>query len=255
MGFRFPQPDNEDDFEQLCLRLYRKVWKNENLKLFAKRGEKQDGLDIFDPLFLKPVRAVQCKHHEPTKTIPPSEIKAEVSKVENSQFSIDHYVIATTAKKSRNAQETVLELNQRSDKKFTVDIHFWEDLCQHASELGRVMAELIIYGENILAGAITAAQGGAAAVAISPTAPEHADEDQRYAAVETLLNDRRLEVARYELDKLADAISAKALPPSDQYKLLRLRAKLELETGRFETSAAALPARLFCQINGFFAIL
>jgi len=67
MGHRFPQPDNEDGFEQLCLRFYRKLWKNEALKLYAKRGEKQDGVDIFDPFSLSPVRAVQCKFHEETK--------------------------------------------------------------------------------------------------------------------------------------------------------------------------------------------
>lgn len=49
MGIRYTQPDNEDGFEQLCLRLYRKLWKNESLVLYAKRGEEQNGIDILDP--------------------------------------------------------------------------------------------------------------------------------------------------------------------------------------------------------------
>ena len=46
MGLRYAQPDNEDAFEQMCLRFYRKLWTNENLVLYAKRGENQDGIDI-----------------------------------------------------------------------------------------------------------------------------------------------------------------------------------------------------------------
>ncbi|AMV35080.1 hypothetical protein VN12_23340 [Pirellula sp. SH-Sr6A] len=45
MGFRFQQPNNEDESEQMCLRYYRKLWSNESLKLYAERGEKQDGID------------------------------------------------------------------------------------------------------------------------------------------------------------------------------------------------------------------
>lgn len=237
MGFDYPRPDNEDGFEQLCLRLYRKYWKNENLKLYAKRGERQDGVDIFDPLCIKPFRAVQCKHHESTKTLLPSEIKAEVEKAEKSHFKIEHYVIATTAKKSRNAQDTVFDLNQRIDKKFTVDIDFWEELCQYASELGPVMAELIIYGQNILAGAGIAALGGPAAFMASLSGKETGTGDDLYASIEILLNERRFEVARHELCKLPDESAARSLSPEAQYKLFRLRAKLDLETGEYDSAS------------------
>jgi tetratricopeptide (TPR) repeat protein len=235
MGHRYPQPDNEDEFEQQCLRLYRKLWKNENLKLYAKRGERQDGIDIFDPLCLKPVRAVQCKHYEPSKTIPPSEIVAEVEKAEQSPHIIEHYVIATTAKKSRNAQDAIAKLNQRSDKKFTVDIHFWEEICQHVSELGRIVAELIIYGENILAGAVI--QGDVALHRPIPARPTNESTEEPYFTIEKLLNERRFDAAHHELDKLPDPNAAKALPLSDQYKLLRLHAKLELELGGFDVAS------------------
>ncbi len=152
MGHRYPQPDNEDDFENLCVRFYRKLWKNEGLKLYAKRGENQDGVDIFDPFSLRPVGAIQCKFREPHKSLLPSEIKEEVAKAEKSAFDLERYVIATTAKRSKNAHDTIVKLNLREDKQFTVDIHFWEDMCFEAGQFGRVVAELIIYGENILAG-------------------------------------------------------------------------------------------------------
>jgi len=37
MGLRYPQPDNEDAFEQMCLRFYRKHWRNESLALAVCR--------------------------------------------------------------------------------------------------------------------------------------------------------------------------------------------------------------------------
>ena len=82
MGYRYPQPDNEHGFELVCLRLYRNLWQNESLQLYAKRGEEQYGIDIHDPFSREPVRAVQCKFHEATKTISPAEIKREVAKAE-----------------------------------------------------------------------------------------------------------------------------------------------------------------------------
>lgn len=212
------------------------MWSNESLQLYAKRGEAQDGVDIVDPLCLKPVRAVQCKFHEPAKTIPPSEIKAEVARAEKSHFAIEHYVIATTAKKSRQAQDTVAELNQRPNRQFTVEIHFWEEICQHAGDCGRVMAEFIVYGENILAGSGGAAQGAAGSMA-SWSRPESGDGTGPYAAIEKLLDERRLDVARHELDKLPSGAAAGALPPGERYMLLRLRAKLDMECGAFETAA------------------
>ena len=155
MGSRFPQPDNELAFEQLCLRLYRKLWKNEGLYLYGKRGQAQHGVDIHDQIGQRPLSAVQCKHHEPVKTISPEEIKGEVTKAENSHFSIERYVIATTARKSSEAQDCVAKLNQRSDKKFLVEIHFWEEICQYASEFGRVIAEFIIHGGHTAANGST----------------------------------------------------------------------------------------------------
>lgn len=81
MSFRFPTPDNEDDFELLCLRFVRLFWSSSNFQQYGERGERQHGIDLIDQSARKPLRAVQCKHHEAHKTIPPAEIKEEVDKV------------------------------------------------------------------------------------------------------------------------------------------------------------------------------
>jgi hypothetical protein len=104
MGFRFETPDNEDGFEQFCVRYYRKRWANDSLQLYAKRGENQFGIDIHDPIGIEPIGAIQCKHHEPTKTLAPAEIEAEVQKAEGWGQPLERYIIATTARKSAGAQ-------------------------------------------------------------------------------------------------------------------------------------------------------
>ncbi|HEY0984308.1 PIN domain-containing protein [Schlesneria sp.] len=237
MGWRFEQPDNELGFEQLCLRLYRKVWSNEGLQLYAKRGETQDGVDICDPFCLRPIRAVQCKHHEPSKNIRPSEIRAEVAKAEKSHFPIERYVIATTAKKSGSAQDTVVALNQRSDRKFLVEIHFWEELCQFASEFGLARAQMIMYGETIVA--VSDAINQTRATQLVTNCPnQELDSDEPYRTIEQLINDRKLEVARHELGKLPSIETACSLSSDVRYKLLRLHALFHLESAEFDLASA-----------------
>lgn len=239
MGHRYPQPDNEDGFEQLCVRFYRKLWENGGLQLFAKRGEKQDGIDIYDPLSLKPVGAIQCKFHESGKTIPPAEIKKEVKKAENSPFDLERYVIATTAKKTRNAQETVVELNRRVDKQFTVEIHFWEDICTEVEQFGLVKAELIIYGKNILAGANSIEREAEfGSLMTPPSNPGRVvDATGSLAEIEELLDERRFDVARYKIEKQSEIEASKSLPIQEQYLLLRFRGRLALEESDWTTAS------------------
>src|SRR4051812_25914581 len=80
MGFRYRQPDNEVSFEKFCLAFLKVHWKNARLELYAHRGQKQHGVDIFDPSYQRPFRGAQCKHHEPHLAITPTEIADEVKK-------------------------------------------------------------------------------------------------------------------------------------------------------------------------------
>lgn len=239
MAFRYPQPDNEVAFEQMCLRYYRKIWNNENLARYGKRGETQNGVDIYDPVCSSPVCAVQCKHHEPTKTLPPAAIMEEVRKAEKSKLPIDQYVIATTAKKTRRAQDTVATLNRRpkTKKRFTVELHFWEDICERLSQFNQVQAWFIVTERHIAVDLL-------ASVLLDPditsivsqqlnTVRDDALPVGAFGDIEQLLNDRNFDVARYELDKRPSADRLATLPNDDQYMILRLRGKLALETGDY----------------------
>lgn len=239
MGFRYQQPDNEDAFEQMCLRYYRKFLINESLQLYGKRGLEQDGVDIFDPIETVPIYAVQCKHHEPNKTIPPAEIKGEVAKAEKSHFKIERYIIATTAKKHTNAQKTVADLNKRPNKKFTVEVHFWEEVCQYLSTLPQIQAHFIVSGRDtgseVLASILQDPQIAEIASRLLSVAPAE-PATGAYSEIERLLIDRNFEAAKHELKKLPVNEKLAEMACDDRYKILRLRAKLDLEIGEFESA-------------------
>ncbi len=235
MRYRYQQPGNEDEFEEFCVRFFRHLLKRGGLVRYGKRGEKQDGIDIIDQLGAKPLIAIQCKHHEPTKTIPPKEIKHEVALAESSCHLIDRYILATTAKKSRNAQDTVLNLNQRIDKsrKFTVEIYFWEDICIHLAEFGQAISDFILLGERIAEESLQLVRAGSDNYA-SVKSEDEAGANDLYPEINLLFEERKLEAAEHEVAKLPDPEQVTGLSAPQRYAILRFRAKLALERLQFD---------------------
>lgn len=64
MSFRFPQPSNEDDFEEFYERLLQKHFGCRTLPQYRKHGEEQLGIDSIDTAYSEPFLAAQRKHHE-----------------------------------------------------------------------------------------------------------------------------------------------------------------------------------------------
>lgn len=130
MSFRYPHPDNETHFEKFCLAFLKRHWGNPNLELYAHRGEKQHGVDIVDPTSRKPFQAAQCKHYNPLETLPPEDIRAEVTKALGFPKRLEHYAILTTAKISGQAQNAVISLNEqhREAGLFLVELFSWDKL-------------------------------------------------------------------------------------------------------------------------------
>jgi len=237
MCHEYPAPGNEHEMEDFCLRYYRFLLKREGLVHYGKRGEKQDGIDVIDQHGQKPVYAIQSKRHEPHKTIPPAEIKAEVGLAENSQHEIDHYLIATTAKKSRNAQDTILELNKRASKKFLVEIHFWEDICTRLNEFGRAIAELLIYADQPSETNLHLIGVETYRLPNSLQTAEIAEGEELYPEIIELLKDRKLEAAEHEIEKLPPLEETGSLDSHRRYAILRLKAKLQFELCNFDEAS------------------
>lgn len=125
-------PESEVTFEKLCLALLKRHWSRPGLERFAKKGEEQFGVDIFDTLGESPMYGAQCKLKEQWKSLEPGEISEEVEKAKTFPSKLDHYAILTTGKISGGAQLVVQAINQkhRAAGLFTIELFTWEKLTE-----------------------------------------------------------------------------------------------------------------------------
>ncbi len=125
-------PESEVVFEKLCLALLKRHWSRPGLERFAKKGEEQFGVDIFDTLGESPLYAAQCKLKEQSKSLDPSKIRTEVEKAEAFPSKLDHYAILTTGKISGAAQLVIQAINQehRAAGLFTVELFTWDKITE-----------------------------------------------------------------------------------------------------------------------------
>src|SRR5260221_1181116 len=125
-------PESEVAFEKVCLALLKRHWSRPGLERFAKKGEEQFGVDIFDTFGEIPMYGAQCKLKEQWKSLDPSEIRDEVEKGKTFPSKLDHYAILTTGKISGAAQLAIQAINQdhRAGGLFTVELFTWEKITE-----------------------------------------------------------------------------------------------------------------------------
>jgi hypothetical protein len=125
-------PESEVAFEKLCLALLKRHWLRSGLERFAKKGEEQFGVDIFDTLGESPLYGAQCKLKEQWKSLEPAEIREEVTKAKTFPSRLDHYAILTTGKISGAAHLAIQAINQehRAAGLFTVELFTWEKITE-----------------------------------------------------------------------------------------------------------------------------
>ncbi len=238
MRFRYPQPGNEDEFEEFCARYYRHFLKRATIVRYGKRGEEQDGIDLVDQLAQKPVPVVQCKLHEPKAKLSPKEVRRDVATAEKSKHDIDRFIVATTAGKNRAVQDAVMRLNARpaSERRFTVEVDFWEDICARLAECPRSIADFIVYGKQR-----SEPDLGISFRADSRTFDDVDDGtipgDKLFPEIQKLFDEHKIEAAEHEIAKLPTGEETDNLTPDLQYAILRLRGKLALEQLRFDEAA------------------
>lgn len=229
MSFRFPQPSNEDDFELFCLRLVQELWRCQTLQQYGKRGERQNGIDLIDESGGTPLRAVQCKHHEPDKTIPPAEIGAEVALAVASGLALDEYYILTSARKTIHSQNALIKINRdhAARGQFKVHLWTWADIETKLSELDDVTQDKVLRGDS--------GRGGPALPRLlSGLMGEHFDRplyasasvlDTELDVVEGAIKRFEFEVAEAKLKEL-ETRAADKLQPHHWYHLKTLRSRI-----------------------------
>ena len=146
MPFTYPRPNDEHSFEELCLRLLRKHWDCPNAQRHGRRGHRQFGVDIFG-LSNGRVHGAQCKHKENGRKLNlAKDVLAEVTKAEGFTPQLDSFLILTTTRRDPVIQRQVLKasLERQKERKFSVNVFFWDDLEELLREYGDVRD--LVYG-------------------------------------------------------------------------------------------------------------
>ncbi len=160
-----PPPSHWQDFEDLCLKLWRP--RLIDAKKNGRSGQPQAGVDIFgrDPTTEAWV-GIQCKQKGrwPKKVLTVGEIEAEVEQAEGFEPLLSRFIVATTAPRDVEVQRFVRELSdlRRAEGKFSVDLFAWDDLqdwLQEQSQRAAVIegepkvsiAKLPVTGEHFVA--------------------------------------------------------------------------------------------------------
>jgi hypothetical protein len=122
--------ENEQDFERLCLHLLREHWKNPDLQMYGRRGQRQNGVDILDLSGQPLCRAAQCKNFNPLEVFTVDDLQSSVEAAKSFRPQLHRLEIMTTAKKSTETQLQLLRTNleHRKNGLFRVRLKTWDEI-------------------------------------------------------------------------------------------------------------------------------
>lgn len=138
MTIQYRFPAMPEDFESLCLRLYRKHWDVPNLQKYGRRGDKQFGGDLLGTDRHGRVCFIQCKHRQWDRRLTVREVEVDIKAAKALDTKVDRYGIATTGKRDPKLQAYIAKKNaeHQSAGLFGVELDSWDDinelLNQHA---------------------------------------------------------------------------------------------------------------------------
>jgi hypothetical protein len=130
------RPANWQDFEHLCYRLWREVWRYPEIQKNGRLGQPQNGVDIYGiPRGEMEYYGIQCKgkseyndeqYHHPQFT--PEEIDNEITKAKSFTPKLKKLYFATTAQNDAKIQEHLRQRNMEHIAAgiFEVHIFSWE---------------------------------------------------------------------------------------------------------------------------------
>ncbi len=124
-------PLDWQDFERLCLALFRRHYRHPEAQRLGRQGQKQFGIDI---VLLTDkatsVIGIQCKCHSHGIQPTLDEISYEVAKAETFDPPLTSFSFVTTAQRDQGTQRAVLNLSKQRLQagQFAVDVWFWDDI-------------------------------------------------------------------------------------------------------------------------------
>ena len=128
------KPSDEQAFERCNEILWRCILKDDNVQIHGRRGQRQDGVDLFGIRDGKPdqIVGVQCKLKSDGKTLEEYEVRNEVEKALMFKPPLSEYYIVTTAPDDAKLNQLALILSDTPyggrEKKLIVRVWGWNTL-------------------------------------------------------------------------------------------------------------------------------
>lgn len=137
-SMKVPAPSSWEEFEQITLDACKIRWENPDLQMHGRRGQAQNGIDIYGSNHIFENVGVQCKNYNSDISI--SLIKDEIEKAELFTPKIQMFYLATTKKTDVKIQREIKLLSHERTKenKFAVMLLFWDDIIQDLSSNERM---------------------------------------------------------------------------------------------------------------------
>lgn len=128
-----PKPENWQDFENLCKKLWGEIWSCAEIKKNGRSGQNQAGIDVYGiPKGEISYFGIQCKGKDEytNKQLLEKEINDEIEKAKKFEPSLKKMYFATTAVKDVVAETVIRKKNIEHLKQgiFEVHLYSWEDI-------------------------------------------------------------------------------------------------------------------------------
>lgn len=128
------KPENWQDFESLCKKLWGEIWSIPNkIKKNGRLGQEQSGVDVYGkPKGEVGYWGIQAKGKDDYSNakLTKSEILKEIEKAKKFQPILSVYIIASTTNKDANIEEFVRlkDIENQSQGSFEILLYCWEDI-------------------------------------------------------------------------------------------------------------------------------
>ncbi|WP_407264875.1 hypothetical protein R5N98_12495 [Tenacibaculum maritimum] len=134
-----PRPDNWQDFETLCKKLWGEIWNYPEIKKNGRSGQDQAGIDVYGiPNGEKLYFGIQCKGKDEytNKQLTKKEIDVEIGKALNFTPKLKKMYFATTAVKDAKIEAYIRQKNIEHIEKgiFEVHLYAWEEIVELIQE-------------------------------------------------------------------------------------------------------------------------
>jgi tetratricopeptide (TPR) repeat protein len=138
-NLQVPPPANWQDFESLCLDLWRLIWDDPNTQKNGRQGQPQHGVDIYGrPNQGDKWAGLQCKGKDNyvNKKLTEKEVEVEVKKAQCFMPKLSIFIIATTGPKDAKVEELARKITDNHLEKnlFSVHIFGWNDIVDRLEE-------------------------------------------------------------------------------------------------------------------------